>query len=446
MTRFTNYRWASAVLTAFGLFATTVAGQPPRPAAPLDPLATAKAQQKVAEQKAEADILQTIDNANKLAQSNRTAKAAQHLKAAKQNIQFAVGISDAARTRFTEMLDAKLAAIEGRPAANTKPNPVGVQLDPRGAEVKAAQKEVIAKYSAELKDVREGIERVEKYQDKGEKALADAEITRLAKAYPYNPSVMALGQKDSISDRLADAQAHYAAMSERWVKNQMDINRSSLPAIMDVEFPKDWKEKSERRLKAFRVQLTAKEEKLIEALDKPISISWVERPLEEALQDLSNTLDQPLLVDKKSLEDLGLDLKRGVSFQGKGLSGRTVLRSILATQGLTFVVKDEAIQIVTIERSKTLLTTRVYYLGDLVQGVGAFGGIEWGPFLNTAQTQTNVAVLIEAIRKIDPLSWDGRDTGGPGSITYHAPSQSIIVRNSAEVHFTLGNALYGKKK
>ena len=64
------------------------------------------------------------------------------------------------------------------------------------------------------------------------------------------------------------------------------------------------------------------------------------------------------------------------------------------------------------------MTTRVYYLGDLAQGVGPFGGLQWGPFLNAQQTQANVAALIEAIRKIDPLSWNGRDTGGPALRLY----------------------------
>jgi hypothetical protein len=117
---------------------------------------------------------------------------------------------------------------------------------------------------------------------------------------------------------------------------------------------------------------------------------------------------------------------------------------VLGAQGLTFVVKDETIQIVTVDRAKSMLTTRVYYLGDLVQGVGQFGGIQWGPFLNAQQTQANVAALIDMIKKIDPLSWNG-EAGGPGSITYSAATQSIIVRNSAEVHHALSSAFSGKQ-
>jgi len=291
--------------------------------------------------------------------------------------------------------------------------------------------------------VREGIKLVEKYQLEGNTALANAEIARLAKAYPTNPSVMALGQRDSMQNRLADAQAYYVEASRRWVANQKNINTSALPAIMDVEFPKDWPEKSKRRLEANSVQLTAKEKKIVEALDKPMTINFAERPLEEELQDLSNTFDQPLLIDKKSLDDLGLDLKKGVSLQGKGLSGRTVLRSILATQGLTFVVKDETIQIVTVEKAQNLLTTRVYYLGDLVQA-GVFSDPRWGPVINGLQTADNAKAITDLITKsIDPLMW--KENLGPGTVTFHFPSKSLIVRASAEVHHSLSKSLGGRK-
>jgi hypothetical protein len=441
MMRFTSYRWAGAVVTALGLFAATVVGQPPRPSTPIDPIDAAKAQQRIAEQKVESEILQTIENSDRLAKGNLTAKASQTLKTAKQNLQLAQGISETARTRLTNLLDAKLAAVEGRPFV-ANPNP-GIKLDPKGKEAKAAQAEALAKYFAELKVVRDGIKQVEKAPTDGKTYEANVEIARLAKLYPHNPSVLALGQGGSFKNNIATAQGQYALMTDRWLASMNQVDKSAVPAIMDVEFPANWKDLSKRRLQT--VDLTAKEKKIIEALDKPITVSFADRPLEEALQDLSNAIDQPLLIDKKSIEDLGLDFMKGVSIQGKGLSARTVLRGVLATQGLTFVVKDEAIQIVTVERARTMLTTRVYYLGDLVQGVGPFGGIQWGPFLNTQQTQANVTALIDMIKKIDPLSWSGPDSTGAGTITYHAASQSIIVRNSAEVHSALGKS-FGTSK
>src|SRR5262249_56531194 len=53
--------------------------------------------------------------------------------------------------------------------------------------------------------------------------------------------------------------------------------RSSLPATGDVEFPKDWPAKSQRRLQQNQLQLTEKEKKIISALDKPVTVRSEER-------------------------------------------------------------------------------------------------------------------------------------------------------------------------
>lgn len=428
MTRVRNIRRVGVLALALGLTASAAAGRQP----PLD-LETAK--QKVAEQKVERELADVLVAADQQLRFNNRAKAADLIKDAKRNLQFAP-ISEAARTRLTATLDGKIAALEGRAVGGANPG-AGVKLDPRGAEATAAQKAAAEKAAAEFKDVVEGLKAVQKAEDAGNTTAANAEITRLTKLYPDNPSVQALGQAGNIRTKINDAGALAVEMRNRWVKDQQGIMRSAMPAIMDMEFPANWKELSARRLKP--VEMTAKEKRIIEALDKPVSVNFRERPFQEALQELSNMLDHPLLLDKKSLQDLEIDLNKGTTLEAKGLSGRSVLRSVLAAQGLTFVVKDETIQITTVERARNLLTTKVYYLGDLVRGTGPFGGPEWGPFLNAEQTAENARLIVGMITKsIDPLSW--RDNGGPGTVTFHAPTGSIIVRASSEVHFTLGRS------
>ncbi|HEY1189084.1 MAG TPA: hypothetical protein VGE74_15625, partial [Gemmata sp.] len=335
MTRFRCCRGLGAIVVALGALATVYAAPP----------------QRVVEQRAESDVNEALAAADQQARFNR-ARAVEILKTAKQNLQLAL-IGETTRTRLTNTIDAKLAALEGRPVVNPTPA-TGVKLDPKGPEAIAAQKAAAEKAAAEFKDVVAGLKVVQRAEDAGRTAEANAEIARLTKLYPTNPSVQALGQAGSMKTRLEDAIAFQSEMRDRWTQVQKGIMMSSLPAIKDVEFPADWKEKSKRRLQP--VEMSAKEKKIIEALDKPITINFRERPFEEALQDLSNKMDQPLLLDKKSLMDLEVDLKKGANLEANGLSGRTVLRSVLAPQGLTFVVKDETIQIVTTERARNLLT------------------------------------------------------------------------------------------
>ena len=207
----------------------------------------------------------------------------------------------------------------------------------------------------------------------------------------------------------------------------------------DIEFPADWATRAGRRTN--EQKLTTKERELLAALDRPVTLAIKDQPLEYALQELSDKLGQRLLVDQKSLRDLDIDLKKTTSLDARGLSARTALRQVLAANGLTFVVKDEAIQVVTVERSRDLLVTRVYYLGDLIQGVGPFGGtLQWGPLLDFQQTEANAKMIIDAIKSsVDPMSWEGK--GGSGTVSFHFPSMSLIVRASSEVHASLGSRL-----
>lgn len=426
----------AAALLGAGIFAAAADAQPPRRPA-LDPLAEAVARQKITDQKAETDVLNAIADADRLAKTNRV-KAAQHLKATQVSvIDLSPSLSDATRKTLTDLLNRKIAAVEGRAVAQPE-----VKNDPVAVGVKNDRSAAFDSYVREIKAVKEGIDRVAEYKRSGQDKEADREVATLTRLYPNNPAVISLQTQNNFGDRVKDSSDFAQLQQSRITLAMNDVMKSSLPALGDVEFPKDWKEKTARRLKT--IELTDAEKKIIESLNKPVQFDWNNRPLDEALQELSTKLDQKLFIDKKSVDDLGIDLRKPVSLQANGVASRTVLRQILASQGLTFVVKDQVIQVVDVEKAKNMLVTRVYYLGDVVQGVGPFAGsLTWGPLVDFQQTMANVDAIMKSIRtSIDPLSW--KENGGPASVTFHFPSMSIIVRASAEVHAALGTSMGGR--
>ena len=191
------------------------------------------------------------------------------------------------------------------------------------------------------------------------------------------------------------------------------------------------------------VQLSAKEKTIIEALDKPTTVNWTNTMLEEALQELSTQMDQNLFIDKKSLSDLGIELNKPTTLRATGVSIRTVLRQILAAQGLTFVVKDESIQVVTVEKARDLLVTRVYYLGDLVQSTGPFGGAAVGPLHRLPADDGERRDHREVDHEVGRSVVVAEKLAAQGTVTFHYPSMSIIVRASTEVHATFGAKIGG---
>lgn len=431
-------RGASALCGLLWIGTLTGVGQAPRPPVPADPLQEALARRQAADQKAQAMVQEALTLARRYERAN-PAKAVQILRAALTEVETSAAISPTMRQQLSGQLQAAIAQAQGRPLPTPSPSEAG---RPIPQDLQKSRQQAYERYLAEVRDVQESLQRIAQLQQRGQLAAAQQQIDELARRYPDNPAVLLLQDKERLAHGVREAQTFARLQSERLAAVQRDLLRSTLPPLRDVEFPPDWKQKTERRLQTIR--LTEREKKIIDALDKPTSANWQNVMLEEVLQQLSNQLGENILIDKRSLADLGIDLQRPVTLRADNLSLRTVLRQVLAAHGLTFVVKDEAIQVMTVEKARGLLVTRVYYLGDLVQGIGPFGGApQWGTFLDLQQTLQNVELLMRTIQtSIDPLFW--RENGGPGSLTFHYPSMSLIVRASAEVHALFGSRLGGR--
>lgn len=424
--------WLGAVALAVGLSANGFAQ------APVDPIERAKATQNLAEQKAENEIVEAIANADKL-KIVSAFKAIQRLKEAQTNLALAVSLGQAKRTELDAKLEAKIGILEGKLPVVRPDN------DPNANAVKVREKLDQLKAAVELREVADGLKKAADAADANRHNDARRHVLSLAEKYPNNPQVIALSGQTNTSDQLRANQKLSRDYADAWLVNQRQVVASSIPTTDDIQFPdaKKWQALTKLRKNQDRIQLSPKEEAILKSLDTAFPANFADRPFEEALQELSNVIDQPIFIDKKSLEDAGLDLSRKVTFKGN-VTARTALRALLQANQLTFIVKEEMIQVVTLERAEKELTTRSYYLGDLVQGVGPFGNaVVWGPNMSYQQTVTNSETIVKSITdSIDPRSW--KQAGGPCTITFHIPTMSVVVRASTEVHASMGYSV-GKK-
>jgi hypothetical protein len=423
---------------AAGVAAAGLAG--PAAAQSSEALERAKLLRAIADQKAESDVVEALQTADGLARVSAV-QAVERLKQAQLALDLAVGISSEKRKELTHKLQARIAALEGKA-------PVAAPaLDPKATEVKNDARQAVQAAAAEAQEVAEGLAKAALYLDRGQPDDARRIVAELSRKYPNNPSLHISQKQDEFATQIRAERELSRQAAQAWTENMRDIARSAIPATGDIQFPSKakWDELTKRRQQP-AVQLTPKEEAILESLNKQVGVIFRDRPFEESLQELSNQLGEEIFIDKKSLEDLGLDMSRPVSFQGK-VSGRTALRAILQTNGLTFVVKDEMIQVMTLEKAQQTLITRSYYLGDLIAGTGPFGNaVQWGPFISYQQTLQNAQMVVEAITSsVDPMAWNTSRTNGPCTISFHLPTMSITVRASAEVHASLGNTLTGKK-
>src|SRR5262249_51383847 len=99
-----------------------------------------------------------------------------------------------------------------------------------------------------------------------------------------------------------------------------------------------------------------------------------------------------------------------------------LLRKILADLGLTYVVKDEVIEVVSPQKARSMMSVRTYYVGDL------------------AANRWQAAVLIDLIQStIEPESW--RANGGAGALGYPPLTRSLVIKQTSEFHSALSGAL-----
>jgi hypothetical protein len=395
-----------------------------------DLLDKARRAEAVAAQKVEAEVRDAVLEAQRLTASDRD-KAVARLKKAITLLEDDRALSDSRRASLQRMLKDRIRVLEAGPAREDERPAKGARDDERrtAADKKAADQAFI---NQQMDAIRE-------LQRDGKFTEANRLAHELARKYPANPSVLALVRSTSSAAQVADQKASTRDKDRRVVGVYRDVDRSGMPPKGDIEFPKDWAEKTKRRLKS-STQLTAKEKAILEALNLPISADFKESRFEDVMEYLQTVMGQPIITDKSALDDAHVTYETPVTLRIKGkVAARTVLRTILSNLGLYYTVKEEVIMVTTAEKARSMMTTKVYPIGDLVSGGLLPLQLGGGGLDQLAMTQ-NAKMIIEMITSsVDPPSW--KVNGGEGTIVFNLATMSLVVKQSAEVHSMLGGLM-----
>jgi hypothetical protein len=401
------------------------------PPAQDDLLDHARRMEKVTAQKVEADLRLALRESERLT----PAKAMERLKRALAQLDDDTTLPADRRTALKRMLKDRIRVTEADAAT-----PPGKNKKQSPAVARRADQD---QQGAERVKVGKGLEGIKKLQDEGKTEQAGRQAEELAQQHPTNTPAQAAGQTAPALDSAVKARKTRKEYERRLTATYRDIDRSAAPAHGDVEFPKDWKERTKNR--STTMQLTAKEKAILKALDTPITVSFRDSRLETVKDYLETLLGQPIVLDSEALKDVEASYDSPVTMKVKGVSARIVLRKILAELGMTYVIKDETIQVTSHEKAKKMMVVRSYYIGDVLAGMGALGisPLPLTPLANqqaqATQTVQSANVLIDLIKSsVDSQSWQGN--GGDGSITFSAASLSLVIKQSAEVHARLSGA------
>lgn len=137
------------------------------------------------------------------------------------------------------------------------------------------------------------------------------------------------------------------------------------------------------------------EKRVLASLEKKTTLEEFNTPLNKVCAKISELHDIPVLVDRRALEEIGLNDDNPVTIKVEDVTLRSALRLMLRESDLTYIVRDEVLQITTVEAAEQNLRTEMFKLrGKLV---------------------TRTDTLIQAIQaNVVPGTWEA--LGGPSTM------------------------------
>jgi hypothetical protein len=381
---------------------------------PTDPGNTTRRSGEAASKQAEADIRLAVREAQRLTATD-PAKAVERLQNALAQVDSTAGLSDERRAALKRMLKDRIRVTQLATA------------DPKDADStdkeagKGGKKGARDDRAADQDRVRRLLEEIRTLQKQGKLGEGKLRLTSLSPKDADNPAVKATERITSTKDQIA-SNRQLQADRERGTNDALrEVDRTSVIPKGDVEFPKDWKERTKNR--STKPKLTAKEMAIFRGLGSVISVKFKDTHLEDAIEYLQTYLGQPIVLDPLAMEELGLKYDTPVTLSLNRVTLRTVLTKVVRDLGLAYVIKDEVIQVTTPKKAQDMMVTHVYSIADL------------------ARDPLEAAILIDLIQStVDPGSW--KDNGGTGTIVYHPLTQSLVIKQSSEFHAAMSNTLH----
>ncbi len=160
---------------------------------------------------------------------------------------------------------------------------------------------------------------------------------------------------------------------------QVELSHVPFPDEPPIVFPpaEVWKALSERRKRYQSVDLrqnSPNEQKILSALDQPTEVEFIDTSLKDALDFIEDLHKIEIWINEAKIMEEGIAIDQPVNLQLSGVSLRSALRLMLEPLQLTYVIRNEVMEITTLTDAETALSTRVYPVADLVIPIQSFFG------------------------------------------------------------------------
>jgi hypothetical protein len=413
---------ASGILITGLMLATPVRGQSDNKDDLLD---RQKRLLEVQSQKTEADVRTALTDAQRLT-ANDPALASEKLRSALAKVEEDTALTQKRKDMLIRVLKDRIRVTE-----------LGDRVIDKSEKPDLIQRHQEDQKETEKDDLQRSLDHIRALRKDGKMEEANRSAKELLNKYPNNTAAQAAARTAAAAEFLANSRSVRSDLGQRTAAVSREVDRSATPSRGDVEFPKDFQERTKNRA---AVSMTAKEKAILKALNTPVSVAFKDSRFQDVIDYLHTVTKQPILVDQNALDEAKIGYDTPITVKVKDVTVRTLLRKILGDFSLAYMIKDETIYVTSALNARETMITRSYNIGDLVD-TGGLDAIRFGnPGISAVQIVQNVNAIIDLIQtSVDPDSW--RKNGGKGTIAFHPSTMSLIIRNNAEVHSMLGSDL-----
>jgi hypothetical protein len=380
---------------------------------------------EVAIQKRENETKQALTESLRLSKFSLT-RAAEYLKPILESIESDELLPAEKRDSLVRGIRSQIKVYEKNIGVSASKNLDAVQSQAQANERIAD----IDRTSRENEKLSRNIDSIKNLRKDGQIAEANRSFDELAKKYPNNLEVQALGRLSKFQDNIGAESKLRATRSDMMLALQRDILKASIPVTGDISFPDDRVEKSKRRTAGAKV--SEEDRKIMNTMSSPLTFSLKNEPFQSFLDIMEKQFGSPLVIDQQALQLMNITTESPITVNSRGWSTRTILRKVLSDLGLSYVIKEKTIHITSPDRAKETMTTRAYPIGDIIGNMN----MNMPGNYNQAVFIQNVQNIINSIMALDPKSWQPE---GAGSIVFEPSTMSLIIRQTAEFHFLVGS-------
>ncbi len=107
-------------------------------------------------------------------------------------------------------------------------------------------------------------------------------------------------------------------------------------------------------------------EAILEALEEPASLNYVETPLRDVIDDLQARQAVHTFLDQRALDEVGIPADTPITFSLSDVPFRSALELMLGSLDLTWTIASDVLLITTPEEAEMMLITKPYDASDLL--------------------------------------------------------------------------------